>query len=134
MGVLTLCRLLATLGWGGMTGLIVVISKVWSKEEAKEHKDVSTSKGLLNRQGQAQLPRPTVVSPREERARWEWPRRTVLATRRVRWVNEPLSATSCERKQEECELEMSMHSRPSGGSVTDTRDRGQPACYEEPKK
>jgi hypothetical protein len=45
-----------------MTGLIVIISKVWPMEEAKEHKDASTSTGSLNRQGQAQLPKPAVVS------------------------------------------------------------------------
>jgi hypothetical protein len=107
MGVFMLCGLLTTLGWGGMTGLIVVISKVWPTEEIKEHKDASTSTGSLDKQGQAQLPKPAVVSPLEERGRWEWPRRTVLATRCIRWVNEPTSAASYEQKQGECEMEMS---------------------------
>jgi hypothetical protein len=56
IGVFTLCGILATLGLGGMTGLIVVICKVWPSEEVKEHKDVSNSAGSLNRQGQAQPP------------------------------------------------------------------------------
>jgi hypothetical protein len=134
MGVFTLCGLLATLGWGGMTGLIMVISKVWPVEEAREHKDVSTSTGSLDRQSQAQLLKPAVISPREERARLEWPRRTVSATRRVHWMNGPTLATTYGRKHGECELEMSTRGRPSGGSVTDTRDRGQPACHEDLKK
>jgi hypothetical protein len=117
-----------------MTDLIVVISKVWPMEEIKENRDASTSMRSLDRQGQAQLPKPAVVSPPEKQARWESPRRTVLETRRVRWVNEPASVASCKQGQGECELEMSMRGRPSGGSISGTRDRGQSACYEEPKK
>jgi hypothetical protein len=71
MGVFTLCGLLATLGWGGMTGLIVLISKVWSMEDAREYKDASTNMGSLGSQGRAQLLKPMVISPREESARWE---------------------------------------------------------------
>jgi hypothetical protein len=134
MGVFTLCGLLATLGWGGMTDLIVLISKVWSVEETREYKDASTNTGSLGGQGQAGPLKPAVISPQEERARREWPRKTVLASRRVHWVNRPTSAAACERERGECELEMLTRGRPTEGSVSDTRDRRQPACYEEPKK
>jgi hypothetical protein len=66
MGVFTLCGLLATLGWGGMTGLIVVTSKIWPSKGVKEHKDVSTSTRSLDGQGQTQQTKAAVMSPREE--------------------------------------------------------------------
>jgi hypothetical protein len=134
MGVFTLCGLLATLGWGGMTGLIVVISKIWPSEEVKEHKDVSTSTRSLDGQGQMQQAKAAVMSPQEERARWEWPRRTVLATRRVKRENERAPSAWCERRQKECKLETSTRSRPSEGSVSDIKDQEQSACQEELKK
>jgi hypothetical protein len=46
MGVFMLCGLLATLGWGGMTGLIVLTSKVWPTEDIKEYRDASTNTRL----------------------------------------------------------------------------------------
>jgi hypothetical protein len=101
MGVFTLCGLLAILGWGGLTGLIIAISKAWPMEKAREFKEVSTSMGSLDRQGQAQVFKLAVVSPREERARWEWPRRTVSATRHVRWAGRPTSATAYGQRQGE---------------------------------
>lgn len=114
MGVFTLCGLLATLGWGG---LVMVISKAWSVEEVKKLRDVSTSTGSLDRHNRAQLPKPVVISPQEERARWEWPRRTVSATRRVQWMGGPTSGATCRQEQVGHVLEMSTCGRPSGGSV-----------------
>ncbi len=134
MGVFTLCRLLATLGWGGMTGLIVLISKVWPMEDAREYKDATTNTGSLSSQGRVRPLKPAVISPQEERARWEWPRRTVLASRRVHWVNRLTLVATCEQERGECELEMSTRGRLTEGSVSDMRDRKQPVCYEEPKK
>jgi hypothetical protein len=58
----------------------------------------------------------------------------VLATRRVKWENERAPSALCERRQKECELEMSMRGRPSEGSVSDIKDREQLACQEELKK
>jgi hypothetical protein len=83
MGVFMLCGLLATLGWEGMTGLLVLISNVWTMEDAKEYRDTSTNMGLLGSQGQSLPLKPAAISLREERARWEWPRRTLSAGRRV---------------------------------------------------
>jgi hypothetical protein len=74
------------------------------------------------------------MSHREERARWEWPRRTVLATRRLRWENERAPSASHEQRKKECELEMPTCGRQSEGSVLDIKDREQSACQEELKK
>ncbi len=134
MGVFTLCGLLATLGWGSMTGLLVLISKAWPMEDVKEYRDARTNTGLLGSRGQSRPPKPAAVSFREERARWEWPRRTSPAGRCVCWVNGPVSPAAGEQDQGTYGLEMSTCGRPAEGSVSDTRDRGQPACHEDLKK
>ncbi len=133
MGVFTLCRFLATLGWGGMSGLLVLIAKVWPVKPVKECRDVSTNTGVLGSQGQSRPLKPSAVSFREKRARWEWPRRMTPAGRQVRYMHRPEMATACKQNRGACGLEMSTRGRPAEGSVSGTRNRGQPACHEDPE-
>jgi hypothetical protein len=53
MGVFTLCGFLATLGWGGMTSVLVLTAKVWPVKPVKEYRDTSTNTGVLGSRGQS---------------------------------------------------------------------------------
>jgi hypothetical protein len=77
LGVFTLCGLLAMLGWGGITSILVVTAKAWTTKLPSKGMDVSTSTGELAGDNAAQPFKPATLSFRDERARWEWPRRTV---------------------------------------------------------
>jgi hypothetical protein len=84
MGIFTLCGLLVTLGWGRVTSMLVISAKAWTTKPPKENSDASTStEGLGNNNVTRQF-KPTMLSFRDERARWEWPRRTVSLGRRAR--------------------------------------------------
>jgi hypothetical protein len=84
MGIFTLSGLLATLGWGGVTSMLVISAKEWTTKPPKENSEASTStEGLGNNNATRQF-KPTMLSFRDERARWEWPRRTVPLGRRAR--------------------------------------------------
>jgi hypothetical protein len=102
MGVFTLCGFLATLGWGGMTSVLVLTAKVCASEAVKEYRDTSTNTGVLGSRGQSRPLKPAAVSFREERARWEWPRRATSAGRQNRWMHEPKVATVCEQNRGAC--------------------------------
>jgi hypothetical protein len=134
MGVFTLCGFLATLGWGGMTSILVLTAKVWPMKPVKECRDASTNTGVLGSRGRSRSLKPAEVSLREGRVRWEWPRRATPAGRQIRWMHGPEMATVCEQNRGGCGLEMSTRGRPAEGSVSDTRSRGQPACHEDTKK
>jgi hypothetical protein len=43
MGVFTLCGLLAALGWGGVTGSLVIASRAWTSRKSNSSMDASTS-------------------------------------------------------------------------------------------
>ncbi len=120
-----------------MTGLLVLISKVWPVKPVKECRDMSTNTGPLGNRGRSRgrsRPlKPAVASFREERARWEWPRRTLPAGRQVQWMHGPKTAAACKQNRGAYGLEMSMRSRPVEGNVSDTRDPEQPACHEDPE-
>jgi hypothetical protein len=45
MGVFRLCGVLATLGWGGITSILVMTAKAWTTKPIKESLDVSTNTG-----------------------------------------------------------------------------------------
>jgi hypothetical protein len=64
-----------------MTSVLVLTAKVWPVKPVKESRDTSTNTGVLGSRGQSRPLKPAVVSFREERARWEWPRRATLAGR-----------------------------------------------------
>jgi hypothetical protein len=84
MGVFTLCGFLATLSWGGVTSVLVLTARAWPTKPIKEFSDASTNTEMPSSRGVNCLPKPTAISFRDERARWEWPRRVVLVGRRVR--------------------------------------------------
>jgi hypothetical protein len=84
MGVFTLCRLLAALGWGGVTSILVNTAKAWTTKTPSKSTDVSTSTGELAAGNTARSFKPATLSFRNERARWKWPRRTVPLGRRAR--------------------------------------------------
>jgi hypothetical protein len=84
MGMFTLCGVLTTLRWGGVTSLLIITTKAWTTKPLKENLNASTNTETLSSRGASRLLKPTSVSFRDERARWEWPRRTVPVSRRVR--------------------------------------------------
>lgn len=47
MGVFTLCGVLATLGWGGVTSVLVPTTRAWPVRELTFSKDASTSMSTL---------------------------------------------------------------------------------------
>jgi hypothetical protein len=91
MGVFTLCGLLAALGWGGLTGILVITTKAWTTRPPSEATDTSTSTEEAAPGGPVCPLKQAALSFRDERARWEWPRRTAPAGRRARraraWEN-----------------------------------------------
>jgi hypothetical protein len=89
MGVFTLCGFLATLGWGGMTSVLVLTAKAWPAKPIKESRDTSTNTRVIGSRRRSRPLKPAAVSFREERARWEWPRRAVPASWRDRWMHGP---------------------------------------------
>jgi hypothetical protein len=84
MGVFTLCGLLATLGWGGIASILVVAAKAWATKPPNKGMDSSTSTGELVGSDAARPLKSAMLSFMDERARWEWPRRTVPLGRRAR--------------------------------------------------
>jgi hypothetical protein len=84
MEVFTLCGLLAALGWGGVTSILVVMAKAWTTKPPSQGADVSTSRGELTAGSRVRPFKPGTLSFRDEWARWEWPRRTVPLARRAR--------------------------------------------------
>jgi hypothetical protein len=115
MGVFTLCRLLAALGWGDVTSILVVTAKAWTTKPPSKGADVSNSTGELEAGSTTRPLKPATLSFWEEWARWEWPRRTVPLGRRL---GEHVHGAF-------------RRGRPAGGSVADSRGRGQPAWQEE---
>jgi hypothetical protein len=61
-------------------------SKVWPVKPLR-NRDTSTNTGVLGSRGQSRPLKPAAVSFREERARWEWPRRATSADRQNRWMH-----------------------------------------------
>ncbi len=51
MGVFTLRGFLASLGWGGVTRVLIITAKAWPTEELARSEDVSTSMGELRPRG-----------------------------------------------------------------------------------
>ncbi len=62
-----------------MTSILVITAKAWTTKPPKMGTDVSTSTAGLVGGDTACLFKPATLSFRDERARWEWPRRTVPA-------------------------------------------------------
>jgi hypothetical protein len=80
MGVFTLCGLLVALDWGGVTSILVATAKAWTTKPLNK----GTSTGELSA-GNAMSPfKPATLSFRDERPRWERPRRATPAGRRAR--------------------------------------------------
>ncbi len=98
-----------------MTSILVVTAKAWSTKPPYKGTDLSTSTGELAAGSTTRSFKPATLSFRDERARWEWPRRTVPLGRRAR-----RAVHGAFRR-----------GRPSGGSVADAIGWGQPACQEE---
>ncbi len=71
MGVFTLCNVLATLGWGGVTSILDILARAWTTKPPKESTDASTNTDMPGNRRVNQPLKPTSVSFRDERARWE---------------------------------------------------------------
>jgi hypothetical protein len=70
MGVFTLCGVLATLGWGGVTSILVITAKAWTTKPSKESSDASTITDMPSRHGVSRPLKPSAVTFRDKRARW----------------------------------------------------------------
>jgi hypothetical protein len=67
-----------------VTSILVILAKTWKTKLLKESSDASTStEGLGSNSATLQI-KPATLSFRDERAMWEWPRRTVPLGRRAR--------------------------------------------------
>jgi hypothetical protein len=84
MGVFTLCGLLAILGSGGITSILVIAAKMWATKAPSKGIDASTSTEELVTSNAARSFKSAMLSFRDKRARWEWPRRTVPLGRQAR--------------------------------------------------
>jgi hypothetical protein len=69
MGVFKLCDVLATLGWGGVTSILVISARAWTTKPPKESSDASTNTDMPGNRRVNRPPKPTSVSFRDERAR-----------------------------------------------------------------
>jgi hypothetical protein len=116
MWVFNLCGLLAALGWGGVTSTLVVTARAWMTKPPSKGADVSTSMGKMTASSTMRPFKPATLSFRDERAKWEWPRRTVPLCRQARAGGHVPGAFR--------------RGRPAGGSIADVMGRGQPACQE----
>ncbi len=83
MGVFTLCEVLATLGWEGVTGAVVATARAWPPRESACNGDTSTSMSEL-RPGEGKLPpRSSALKFLRREARMEWARRRTPPSRRL---------------------------------------------------
>jgi hypothetical protein len=64
--------------------MLVITAKAWATKPIKESLDASANMETLSNRGTNRLLKPATVSFRDERTRWEWPRRTVPVGRQVR--------------------------------------------------
>jgi hypothetical protein len=97
MGVFTLCGVLAALVWGGVTSILVVTARAWRKKPPSEEIDVSTSTDEVAPSGLVRPLKLVVLSFRDERMRWEWPKRMTSvdrSTRRARAWESPRGQAS----------------------------------------
>jgi hypothetical protein len=84
MGVLTLCSVLVALGWGSMTSILVITAKAGMTKSSSKATDACTSTEETAPGSPMRTLKPAVLSFRDERTRWEWPRRPTPAGRRAR--------------------------------------------------
>jgi hypothetical protein len=66
--VFTLCGLLAALGWGGVTSILVVTAKAWTTKPPSKVADESTS--TVPADGATRPFKPATLSFRDKRTRW----------------------------------------------------------------
>jgi hypothetical protein len=105
MGVFTLFGVLAALVWGGVTSILVVTPRAWTIKPPSEAIDASTSTDEVAPSGLVRPLKPAVLSFRDERMRWEWPKRMTSvdrSTRRARaWENPRAQASwgECIRRE-----------------------------------
>jgi hypothetical protein len=84
MGVFTLCGLLATLGWRGVTVPLIITSKAWRSKSTSKSVDACTSTSETMPKSETGHLKPASLSFRDERTRWEWPKRRTPPGRRAR--------------------------------------------------
>jgi hypothetical protein len=81
VGVFTLCRVLAVLGWGGVTSVLVTTAKIWPTSLLALSEDASISMSELRPGGGKLSSRLAALSFKDKRARAEWPRRRTTPSR-----------------------------------------------------
>jgi hypothetical protein len=67
-----------------MTSILVITAKAWTMKPPNKGADVNTSTEEIAPGNTPRPFKPQVLSFRDERMRWEWPRRTIPAGRRAR--------------------------------------------------
>jgi hypothetical protein len=107
MGVFTLCGLLASLGWGGVTSTLVIASRTWSSRRSDGSMDASTSMSELRPEGSAAGLKPATLSFQEMRVWLEWPKRRTPPRRKVRGIPRRGKKKHEAKEEKKCEEQAS---------------------------